>query len=142
MKKFSIRFNPAEIKTISERYEYESDDQIIKTIMPRVTKNRFFNKSDFLFLCAWKTPRSKPLCESNSNELIKEITSVSLNTKNEKLKVEILLILTGVSWPTASVLLHFGTNYFYPILDYRAIWSLGIGTVPKYDFNFWWDGEL
>jgi hypothetical protein len=138
MNNFIIRFNPSQIKKIASRYEYESDDQIINDIIPSVIQNKFFKRNDFLFLCAWKTPRTKPLCLKNSAEFIKAVTSVSLNNQNEKLKIEILLLLAGVSWPTASTLLHFGSNFNYPILDYRAIWSLGINSVPVYNFEFWW----
>jgi len=39
---------------------------------------------------------------------------------------------------TASVLLHFGYRDLYPILDFRALWSLSVEP-PKegYDFEFW-----
>jgi len=47
-------------------------------------------------------------------------------------------LLQGVEWPTASVLLHFGYRDLYPILDFRALWSLSVEP-PKegYDFEFW-----
>jgi hypothetical protein len=38
----------------------------------------------------------------------------------------------------ASVILHWGCHEPYPILDYRALWSLGIDSPPAYNFNFWW----
>jgi len=47
--------------------------------------------------------------------------------------------MNGVSWPTASVLLHFGYFDLYPVLDFRALWSLGIDSErTEYDFEFWW----
>ena len=36
------------------------------------------------------------------------------------------MALSGVRWPTASVLLHFGHRDRYPILDYRALEALGV----------------
>ena len=42
-----------------------------------------------------------------------------------------------MSWPTASVILHFGIPERYPILDVRALWSLGVDTPPTYTFDFW-----
>jgi hypothetical protein len=40
--------------------------------------------------------------------------------------------------PTASVLLHLARQT-YPIIDYRALWSLGIDPPPAYySFEFWW----
>jgi hypothetical protein len=50
-----------------------------------------------------------------------------------------LRYLRGVNWPTASVLLHFGTRNRYPILDFRALWSLGNDKRPtSYTFEYWW----
>src|SRR5437773_881772 len=46
--------------------------------------------------------------------------------------------LDGVDWPTASVLLHFCDRQPYPVLDFRALWSLGISHPPTYTFEFWW----
>ena len=41
--------------------------------------------------------------------------------------------------PTASVLLHLAHRDPYPILDVRAIWSLGVEKQPSsYSFEFWW----
>ncbi len=38
----------------------------------------------------------------------------------------------------ASVILHFFHSEPYPILDYRALWSLGIDEPPYYKYDFWW----
>jgi hypothetical protein len=35
------------------------------------------------------------------------------------------------------VLLHFGTDNLYPILDYRALWSLGFDRSPAYNVPLW-----
>ncbi|MGH7322475.1 MAG: hypothetical protein ACRELA_23010, partial [Candidatus Rokuibacteriota bacterium] len=50
----------------------------------------------------------------------------------------ILRTLAGIEWPTASVILHFCDGRPYPILDYRALWSLGFAKPPAYTFDFWW----
>ena len=39
--------------------------------------------------------------------------------------------------PTASVILHFCDTRPYPVLDYRALWSLGYSRPPVYTFEFW-----
>mgnify|MGYP001265380021 CR=1 FL=1 len=76
---------------------------------------------------------------NNKDEFVKEITAIALNAKEERLRIEILTLLDGVGWPTASVILHFYHKEPYPILDFRALWSLGIAVVPKqYEFQFWW----
>ena len=39
----------------------------------------------------------------------------------------------------ASVILHFFHPEPYPILDYRALWSLSIDEPSYYKYNFWWE---
>jgi hypothetical protein len=139
MNKFKLKFKPSQINKLASVYDYQSDKEIIESLVPRARKSGYINKADFLKLCEWKTPRSKPLCRQDSEELVREITGIALKTKNEKLKIEILTLLEGVSWPTASTLLHFVSNFNYPILDFRALWSLGYEDPPIYNFDFWND---
>ena len=98
-----------------------------------------YSKGDFLALCKWKSPRTAPRCAENTEAFIEAVTSTSLSTPCEQLRIESLTLLRGVNWPTASVLLHFAHPDPYPILDFRALWSLGIENVPLYEFRFWWE---
>lgn len=139
MNKFKLKFKPSHISKLASAYDYQSDKEIVESIVPRSKKSGYINKADFLKLCEWKTPRSKPLCRKNSEELVKEVTSIALKTKNEKLKIEILTLLEGVSWPTASTILHYVSDFNYPILDFRALWSLSCKVPSKYTFSFWND---
>ena len=51
--------------------------------------------------------------------------------------MDLLRLLSGVEWPTASTLLHFCDSRPYPILDFRALWSLGYSKPPRYTMLFW-----
>ena len=63
---------------------------------------------------------------------------MALATSEERLRIGVLTLLEGVELPTASVLLHLAHPDPYPILDVRAIWSLGIDKQPSYyPFEFW-----
>jgi len=64
---------------------------------------------------------------------------VALGARDERHRIGVLQLLDGVSWPTASVLLHFGSPDPYPILDFRALWSLGVKTRLAFTFPYWWD---
>jgi hypothetical protein len=80
-------------------------------------------------------------CEKNAPEEIEYATRIALSpeNKNERLRIGILNSLQGVDWAMASVLLHFGHNDPYPIIDFRALWSLGLYEGPSvYSFKFWW----
>ena len=55
-----------------------------------------------------------------------------------RLRIGVLTLLDGVQMPTASVLLHLAHRDPYPIIDYRALWSLGVDAPPTpYSFAFW-----
>lgn len=65
------------------------------------------------------------------------MTRVAFATECERPRIEVLLLLRGVAWPTASVILHFVYPDRYPVLDYRALWSVGVSPAPPYTFAFW-----
>lgn len=68
---------------------------------------------------------------------VKEITTFYFSTPDEFSRITSLTLLQGVMWPTASVILHFCVSNDYPILDVRAIYSLGEKKPSSYDFNYW-----
>ena len=116
--------------TFSERYKYQSDNNIA-LIGKSVKENNFLAYDEFVSICAWKTPRSKHNVKSNDKDYIKEISNISFTTKSDQLRIEILTLLNGVGWPTASTILHFCHKEEFPILDFRALWSLGLNSIPK-----------
>lgn len=136
---FSLQFDTREISFWANRYQYPGKELLTDEIGPRMKSSSYLSRPDFLALCYWKTPRSKPKVANNSAEFIHEVTRTAFTTPSEQLRIEVLTLLRGVSWPTASVILHFGHRERYPILDVRALWSLGV-TYPAsaYDFEFWW----
>ena len=135
---FSLRFPKSEIEYWAERNS--SQDYLVfqNEIGPATQKRGYLTRQDFLTLCEWKSPRTKSRCAKNSSEFIKEITKVSFSAIHEQLRIQVLTMLSGVGWPTASVMLHFCSNNQYPILDYRALWSLNKEQPAAYDFPFWW----
>ena len=91
-------------------------------------------------LARWKTPRSARRIAGNSEAFVEEVTKMSLRSPEERLRIEALIRLAGVGWPTASVILHFCHEDPYPILDVRALWSLGVDRPPSaYRFDLWRD---
>lgn len=134
---FKLRFSERDIAKWASRYNYSPDPTIENEIVPRVRKAGYLTKPDFLTICRWKTPRSQPRCASNTAEFIKDVSSVALSTPNERLRIGIWTLLDGVNWPTASTLLFWLHKEEYPILDFRALWSLGYAKPPRYDFAFW-----
>lgn len=137
---FQLQFDPNQIIYWASRYSYLNEDHIIRNIQPRIHQVGYLSKSDFLELCEWKTPRTRKRCAQNTADFIEAVTHTALSTTNEQLRIEVLTLLSGVRWPTASVILHFGHQDRYPILDFRALQSLGVNADPNtYDFDLWWD---
>lgn len=97
----------------------------------------FFTRPEFLEVCLWKTVRSKSRVARNSKDEIEEATRLALSAKSEALRIQIPQALYGVSWATASVLLHLAHTEPYPILDYRALEALGVTGVVVYTLPFW-----
>ena len=94
-------------------------------------------RAEFLQICAWKTPRSKPHCAKNSAHAIRTLTRATFASPDDELKMDLLRLLQGVDWPTASTILHICDERPYPILDVRAVWSLGFAKPPTYTMEFW-----
>lgn len=135
---FKLRFPPDEIPLWAKAYSYPGEEQIVEKLAPRARARGHLTRAEFLALCRWKTPRSQPRCATNTAGRIREATQIALASTDEHAKIDILRSLAGVEWPTASVILHFCDKKRYPILDYRALWSLGFDKPPGYTFAFWW----
>lgn len=136
---FVLQFEIDRIPELAAQYPVEYDREVEFDIAPQVQSRGYFTRPEFLIMCRLKTSRSKPRVERNSEDYIQEVTRIALTTQSERLKIEVLTLLEGVSWPTASLLLHYGCFNRYPILDFRALESLGVEAAKvQYNFDFWW----
>jgi len=136
---FKSRVSVRELKSLVKHYPADYDDEIERVLVPQVRGRGYFTKHEFEQICYWKTPRSRSKVASNSAQYIECVTRTALTTDSEQLRVEVLTLLNGVSWPTASVILHFCHQDPYPILDVRALWSLGVDAGQViYNFDLWW----
>jgi hypothetical protein len=135
---FRLRFDRSQIDHWASRYGYQGEEVIEKEIAPQAKSQEYLSKEQFLAICHWKTPRNRPHCKSNDAEFIRVVTAASLSTTNERFRIEVLTLLAGVEWPTASVILHFCSEDRYPILDFRALWSLNVDIPIEYGFGLWW----
>ena len=137
---FKLRVPASKLKALAPRYPADYDKEIKTVLAPGVRERGYFAKPEFERICHWKTPRSQRKVASNSAEYIEAVTRTALSTESEQLRVEVLTLLSGVRWPTASVILHFCHRDPYPILDVRALWSLGVeASKVTYNFELWWE---
>jgi len=141
---FRLQFPAKHIKYWADRYvdkqnhkDREEEKRIIKEIGPRIRHKKFIDKEDFQAICNWKTKWATRYYNYNQPDFIRAITKTAFSTNDERLRIEVLTLLKGVGWPVASALLHFMLPNKYPILDFRALESLGQDVPKKYDFEFW-----
>ena len=104
--------------------ENELEYEIIKSIEIKGLPLLYITKDTLKKIAKWKSARVMGHIEKNDEQYVKEVTQVSLSTKNEKLKIEILTLLNGVQIRMASAILFFCFKEQYTVMDYRAWDSL------------------
>jgi len=132
-----LKFDESQIKNIADRYEYTREESELMQLCGEIQQKGCLNKEQLQQVAKWKAPRSAGYVKKNTNDYIKEVTSFAFSTENERARIEALTILDGVSWPTASVLLHLYHKERYPILDFRALWSVNLKVPKQYKYSLW-----
>ena len=141
------RFEPSQIGDLEKRYwghltdkEKAREEKIINDAAPAFTERGKLTRDELILVCRWKSPRSTHYAqdEGNDDNFVGQVTSIALGQgTSERLRIQVLRILEGVEWPTASAILHFAFPDRYPILDFRALWSLQKDEPKSYTFEFW-----
>jgi hypothetical protein len=132
---FQLLFSPDQIRGLAGRYSYPNEEEVVADGV-RAGRRGYFTCKEFLAVCAWKTPRTKQLVKRNKDETVRSTTELALSTSLEHVKLPVLSSLHGVGWPTASALLHLATDR-YPIIDFRALWSVGFERTVPLNYDFW-----
>ena len=97
----------------------------------------YYTRAEFIEVCSWKTVRSRPKVAMNTAAAVVAATGRALAAVDEASRIAALLELEGVGVPTASTLLYFAFPADYPILDVRALESLGVKPRSTYPVSFW-----
>lgn len=135
---FKLKVPPSRIDYWADRYGSDYDDRIPTLIGQEAREAQLLTREQFLAISRWKSPRPQPFCERNSETFVRAVTAAAFATTDPRFKIEVLRLLDGVDWPTASAMLHFCDAAQWPIMDYRAFWSLGQPTpAGRYSFGLW-----
>ena len=134
---FQLQPKLSELREIASRYSYSLSDDALADRREEIRARGHLNKEDLQAVGRWKSPRSAGRIDANPDQFVVEVTGLALAAQNERTRIEVLTVLSGVAWPTASVILHFFHSDQYPILDYRALEALGVDSPQSYDFVFW-----
>jgi hypothetical protein len=130
------RFQLSDVPTIAARYSYPHELSVI-ALVPIVRRQGYLTSEQLFTLCRWKSPRSAGRVRRNSAAFVEEVTRFALSATDERARIESLTLLDAVEYPTASCILHWFHTDPYPIVDFRAIWSLQLLQTPPYSFDFW-----
>lgn len=106
------------------RYGYQ-DDSAARAAGARAARDGRYSREDFLTVVRWKSARTISLAERNAAADVEQATRAAFEATDEISRVLPLVGLDGVGIPVASALLHFAFPEIYPILDFRALHSLG-----------------
>jgi thermostable 8-oxoguanine DNA glycosylase len=135
---FTLQFPPSEIADLAARFSYVKDDAECQEAGTAARERGHYTPDEFRLICEWKTARSKGRVAANRDSVVVASTQRALAATDETARMEALLALEGVGVPTASALLFFAYPTDYPILDYRALESLGQPTNrTTYSVKYW-----
>lgn len=134
-----MRIRLDKIVEYASRYHDPREESIENGVAPQVRARGYCTKEQFLQIYKWKTPRTLHIAKENSPDEIRRATWKAINYKTpERERIETLVQnLRGIAYPTASCFLHWLHDDPYPILDFRALWSLDIAQPKTYTTDFW-----
>ena len=133
-----LRCPESQLPFFAARYQYPLQETVVLDLREVIARRGFMTKDELRIIAQWKAPRSAGHMEDNPEEYVKEITTFAFSATTERARIEVLTNLDGVRWPTASVILHFFHREPYPIMDFRALWSVSLAVPAQYSFDFWW----
>jgi hypothetical protein len=133
---FKIQFAPEQVPELAARFP-GGDDSACESAGAAARARGYYRRREFVLVCAWKTVRSTPKVAANGDAAVRAATRRALSAPDETARMQALLALNGVGVPTASTLLYFAFPALYPILDVRALESLGVKPRSQYPISFW-----
>jgi hypothetical protein len=136
MPTFELQFPAGEIEALASRFGYADDDRLLAAGAAARARGHY-TREEFIVVCAWKTARSRSKVATNTEGAVVKATRQALGAADEATRMSALLELVGVGVPTASTLLYVAFPEDYPILDVRALESLGVKPRSQYPVSFW-----
>jgi len=137
-----MKINKKNILEYAKRYDadYKPKDRVVEEEMKRLLKKqRYLRQKELVKIGGWKSKRPLRHYRGKENDdlTVQEITNFSFCAKSERVRIQSLLVLRGVSWRVASTILHFAFPNRYPIMDFRVLKSLDWPEPYNFNFNLW-----
>src|SRR4051794_39752194 len=117
----SNRIPKEAIPALAAQYFLGHSVELLVEIADRSRAKGFYTRDDFLVMC--RSVRASKSCTANPAGQIETETRICLSTDSEHERIHSLMRLSGVSWSTASVFLHYTFEDQYPMLTQETLWS-------------------
>jgi hypothetical protein len=123
--KFRLRFDPSQIPSLANRYDYESDDGALNA-GAQIRRGRYARKY-LLEIFEWKTGgRGRSRLANNSDQEIADALKLAIVAKTDRAAVAVLTGLNGIAVPVASAVLTVIDPTRFTIIDFRALEALNV----------------
>ena len=144
-----INLSVEEIQEYSRRYKEEDggrlleSDRSLQESLKDAQLRGHITQRQLQDVVEWKSgKRTLHLCKKNTPEEVEECSAVAFAARTDRLRIHALVALQGVSWPTASAILHFVFPRRFPVLDVRAMRTVGeipadSNQPPSYTIPLW-----
>jgi hypothetical protein len=133
---FTLRFPLTDVARWADLYAYSRLEADLWAQRAVVHRDGRLSKQLLHQIARWKSPRGAGHVLENSESFVEEFSAFAFTTKDERARIEWLTLPDGVLWPTASAIIHLFHRDPYPILDFRAPWSLSADVPQQYCFPF------
>jgi hypothetical protein len=134
---FQLRFPLAEITRWADAYDYPPGDREPIAVGTLAKSQGYLTLDQFLTIARWKSRRPSKHYLRNDAAEVEAVTRFAFSTPVQPLRLRALTLLRGVNVRTASAILHLCHRDGYPMMDFRAAWSLGLDTEPA-DWEALW----
>ena len=121
---------------VSQPDRMERVERDIESRAESVRSKQYLTRDEFRLVCSWTAQRAVGHYENNTETAVRETTARAFGAESESHRVNVLTELNGVSYTTASTILHFFHPNIYPIWSSPSLWSLGVND-SSYSFSAW-----
>ena len=137
MPTFRLEFDAACVKRLAAAFGTSAGDGAPTAAGARARDRGYYTRGDALIVYRWKSRRSAGRFAVVDPRTVRAVTARAFAATDEAVKIELMTSLTGVGLPVAAALLHFAFPDSYPLLDFRALESLGVKGRSSYPPSFW-----
>jgi hypothetical protein len=133
---FILQFDPSRVEELATAFRYPDEDDVAAAGR-RARERGYYTREDARTVYRWKARRSEGRFAVVDARTVRDTTRKAFAASDETARIEALTSLPGVGVPVASALLHFAFPDEYPILDVRALESVGVRGRSVYPASFW-----